>query len=208
MLAQGELNKSSDAINAAQASMILQQARRVMNITRQISEFSTPMPSEPGLLDLNTLIRSTARFISFDRRFGIIDMEFNLDSALPAVYAVGDHVTQVIMNLLVNAADATEGRVNPKPHIAISTYHQGQYAVISVADNGMGMDRDTLKRVFEEFFTTKSPGRGSGIGLTISRSLIESDGGDISLDSELGVGTVVTVRLPLATEKELMAHNN
>ncbi len=190
------------ADEAYHAQMILQQAKRVLNITRQISEFSTPLPSEPALLDLNTLIRGTARFISFDRRFGNIDMEFNLDPQLPAVRAVGDHITQVIMNLLVNAADATEGLVESKPHIIISTQHQDNYAVIKVTDNGIGMDPNTLNYVFDEFFTTKSPGKGSGIGLTISKSLIESVGGDIAIHSEQGVGTSVTVRLLLATESQ------
>lgn len=198
MLDQGNNNDHSDRLSHAQ--MILQQAKRVMNITRQISEFSTPLPSESALLDLNTLIRGTARFISFDRRFGNIDMEFNLDPQLPAVRAVGDHITQVIINLLVNAADATEGLVDSKPHIIISTQHQDNYAIIKVSDNGIGMDPVTLHHVFDEFFTTKPPGKGSGIGLTISKSLIESDGGDIAINSEQGVGATVIVRLPLATE--------
>ena len=187
--------------------MILEQARRVMNITRQISEFSTPPSSEPALLDLNNLIRSTARFISFDRRFSVIEMELNLDSQLPAVRAVGDHLTQVIMNLLVNAADATEGRsqhsvLSPQsspPRIVVATYRDEGYAVLTVTDNGAGMDSETLAHAFEEFFTTKPKGKGSGIGLAVSKSLIESDGGIIGIESELGSGTTVTVRLPIAT---------
>ena len=202
MLDSDEAGVNKDAVKVSYAHMILQQARRVMNITRQISEFATAPASEPALLDLNTLIRSTARFMSFDRRFGNIEMEFNLDPQLPAVRAVGDHITQVVLNLLVNAADATEGRVEPKPYIIISTQHQDSYAVIKVADNGAGMDAVTLHHVFDEFFTTKLPGKGSGIGLTISRSLIESDGGDIAIHSEQDVGTIVTVRLPLATDNQ------
>lgn len=184
-----------------QSEIIFEQARRVMNITRQISEFSMPQSTEQKLLDLNNLVRSTVRFISFDRRFSFIDMELNLDPNLPAVRAVGDHLTQVIMNLLVNAADAMEGRTDPKPRIIVSTNYQQGYALVSVADNGIGMDQATLARVFEEFFTTKPPGKGSGIGMAVSKSLIESDGGTISLESEPGVGTTVTVRLPVATDE-------
>ena len=184
-----------------QSKVIFEQAMRVMNITRQISEFSMPQSTEQKLLDLNNLIRSTVRFISFDRRFSVIDMELNLDPNLPAVRAVGDHLTQVIMNLLVNAADAMEGRTEPKPRITVSTNYLEGYAVVSVADNGTGMDQATLARVFEEFFTTKPPGKGSGIGMAVSKSLIESDGGVISLESEPGTGTTVTVRLPVATDE-------
>ena len=160
-----------------------------------------PQSTEQKLLDLNNLIRSTVRFISFDRRFSFIDMELNLDPNLPAVRAVGDHLTQVIMNLLVNAADAMEGRTDPKPRIIVSTNYQDGYAVVSVADNGTGMDQATLARVFEEFFTTKPPGKGSGIGMAVSKSLIESDGGVISLESEPGAGTTVIVRLPVAMDE-------
>lgn len=178
--------------------MIIEQARRVMNITRQISEFSTPQSNEPEFLDINNLIRSTAKFISFDRRFGTIELVLDLDAQLPAVYAVGDHITQVIINLLVNAADAMEGRADSKPRIAISTRLREEYAVVTVTDNGTGMNKSTLERVFEEYFTTKPLGKGSGIGLAVSKSLIESDGGDIGIESELGSGTVVTLRLPIA----------
>ncbi len=182
------------------SEVIFEQARRVMNITRQISEFSVPQSTERELLDLNNLIRSTVRFISFDRRFSIVDMELNLDPNLPAVRAVGDHITQVIMNLLVNAADAMEGRTDPKPRIAVSTHLQQGHAVVTVTDNGTGMDKNTLARVFEEFFTTKLPGKGSGIGMAVSKSLIESDGGLIGVESEPGVGTTVTVQLPVVTD--------
>jgi two-component system NtrC family sensor kinase len=182
---------------ARQAEVILAQARRVMNITRQISEFSMPQSTEPELLDLNNLVRSTAKFISFDRRFSLIDMVLDLDHELPAVRAVGDHITQVIMNLLINAADATEGRVEPRPRIAIATRSDGGGIAITVADNGTGMDKATLNRVFEEYFTTKPVGRGSGIGMAVSKSLIEQGGGRIGVESELGAGTTVTVWLPV-----------
>lgn len=182
-----------------QAEVILAQARRVMNITRQISEFSMPQSAAPEaeLLDLNNLIRSTAKFISFDRRFSSIDMVLNLDPQLPAVNGVGDHLTQVVMNLLINAADAAEGRTDPKPRIIITTSHTEKYVMLTVTDNGTGMDKATLNRVFEEYFTTKPVGKGSGIGMAISKSLIESGGGAIAIESELGIGTTVTIQLPL-----------
>lgn len=192
----------SEELYAEQAEIILAQAKRVMNITRQISEFSRPQSAEPELLDLNNLVRSTVKFISFDRRFSSIDLELVLDSHLPAIHAVGDHLTQVIMNLLINAADAVEGRVDPKPRITVATGLGEGWMELTVADNGMGMDKATLNRVFEEFFTTKPPGKGSGIGLAVSQSLIEASGGTIGIGSELGAGTMVTVRLPISDDTD------
>lgn len=192
-------NRADDADQyAQQAEVILAQAKRVMNITRQISEFSMPQAAEPEreLLDLNNLIRNTAKFISFDRRFSAIDMVQDLDPQLPAVFGVGDHITQVFMNLFINAADASEGRTDPKPRIIISTAAEDKCVVVKVTDNGTGMSKATLDRIFEEYFTTKPMGKGSGIGMAVSKSLIESGGGTIGVESELGIGTTVTVRLP------------
>jgi len=200
MVAQRLARGSNDRRDKSHPDMILEQARRVMNITRQISEFATPQSTNPELLDLNNLIRNTTKFISFDRRFGTIEMVLNLDTQLPAVYAVGDHITQVVINLLVNAADAMEGMSDPKPRIIMSTFRRDKFAVITVTDNGTGMSKSTLGRVFEEYFTTKPPGKGSGIGLAVSKSLLESDGGEISIESELGTGTTVTVQLPIAKD--------
>lgn len=178
--------------------MLIEQARRVMEITRQISEFSVPQSAEPELLDLNSLIRNTAKFVSFDRRFRQVDMVHNLDPQLPAVDAVADHLTQIVMNLMINAADAMENQTNPRPRIILSTQQRESGVVVTVADNGSGMSQETLARVFEEYFTTKPPGKGSGIGLAVSKSLIESMGGSISIESAPGMGTTVTLQLPVA----------
>jgi signal transduction histidine kinase len=196
-LDQGSNAGRNHELYSKQAEVILSQAKRVMNITRQISEFSMPQSAEPELVDLNSLVRSTAKFISFDRRFSSIDMVLNLDPQLPAVYAVGDHVTQVIMNLLINAADAAEGRTDPKPRILMSTGVSDEGVKVMVSDNGSGMDKVTLSRVFEEYFTTKPLGKGSGIGMAVSKSLIESGGGTINLESEPGIGTTAIIWLPV-----------
>lgn len=183
-----------------QPEMLQSHARRVMDITRQISEFSSPHSSEPKLYDLNNLIRTTAKFVSFDRRFRSVELELNLDSQLPAVFVEGDHVTQVLMNLLINSADATEGRQEPKPHITITSGSDQEGVKIVVTDNGPGIAPEILERVFDEFFTTKPAGKGTGIGLAVSRSLIESLGGSILITSEMNAGTTVTIRLPLTTD--------
>ncbi len=197
----GAANSTGNSEYIQQAEVILAQAKRVMNITRQISEYSMPQSAEPELLDLNALIRSTVKFISFDRRFSYIDVVQNLDPNLPAIHAVGDHITQVVMNLLINSADAAEGRLDPKPRITISTSSNDNEVEIKVTDNGTGMEKATIDRVFDEYFTTKPLGRGSGIGMSVSKSMVESGGGTIAIDSELGVGTTVTIMLPVIQSK-------
>lgn len=176
--------------------MILDQAQRVMHITRQISEFSVPQSQEAELLDLNGLLRSTANFVRFDRRFRLLELELALDPNLPAVLAVADHLVQVAMNLLINAADALEGRTDPKPLIRVVTGAREGWVFFEIVDNGSGIRPELLDRIFDERFTTKGPGRGSGLGLGLCRALVRKLDGDITITSIAGAGTTATVKLP------------
>lgn len=183
-----------------QPDLILDQARRVMAITRQISEFSVPQSPEPELIDLNSIVRSTCSFVSFDRRFRRVKMVQQLDAQLPAVFAVADHLVQVLMNLLINAADAIEEAGRPEGCITIATGVEAGVIRAMVRDNGTGIPAEIQDKVFNEHFTTKSPGRGSGLGLALCRSLIENAGGKIVLTSRPGEGTDVVIQLPVPAE--------
>lgn len=183
-----------------QIDLILEQARRVMTITRQIGEFSLQRPLEPTLIDLNTLIRSTCNFISFDKRFRGIALQQELADGLPALRVVSDHVVQVLMNLLINAADALDGSEQLAPTISVQTRLAGSGVMLVVADNGPGIALGNLGRIFEPHFTTKPPGRGSGLGLSLCRSLMQQDGGEIQIESAVGLGTKVLVTLPVPAE--------
>jgi len=182
---------------ACHPEMILDQAKRVIQITRQISEFSVPQSQDPEFIDMNGLLRSTVNFVKFDRRFRLVEVVVELDSNLPAVYAIADHLVQVAMNLLINAADALHGRTSPPPKIRVLTSRTDEHVLIQVIDNGAGIDPKVLPMVFVERFTTKPPGRGSGLGLSLCRSLIEKAGGTIDIASVVGEGTEVQIRLPI-----------
>ena len=182
---------------ACQPELILEQATRIAGITRQIADFSAPQAAEPQLLDLNALVESTCAFVRYDKRFRALALELELDRQLPAVTAVGDHLTQVLMNLLINAADAI-AEAGVRGRVTLATRRQGDSVVFTVADNGKGMEEAVRRRAFEEFFTTKPQGSGSGLGLSLSRRFLRQAGGDIEIESQPGVGTLVAVRLPLA----------
>ena len=178
-------------------NMILEQATRVMSITRQISEFSVPQSQEAELSDLNSILRSTVNFVKFDRRFRRIQLNLQLDGELPAVVLVADHLVQVAMNLLINAADALREVESRQPEIRVVTVRNDDRVVLQVIDNGAGIPHDVLPRVFEERFSTKGPGHGSGLGLAVCKSLLERAGGQIVINSEPGLGTVVEITLPV-----------
>ncbi len=177
--------------------LILEHTKRIAAITRQIAELTAPQSPEPALLDLNGLVQNTSSFVSYDRRFHRIDLALDLDHNLPAIRAVADHVTQVLMNLLINAADALEGVNDRKPTIRVATSAADNEILITVRDNGHGMTQTVLSQVFKESFTTKPPGKGRGLGLFLCKNLIEEDGGRIDLESTPDAGTTARIRLPL-----------
>lgn len=178
--------------------LILENTRRIASISRQLSEMTAPHSKEPELLDLNSLVRNTVSFIVYDKRFRGIEVLLDLDPGVPAIHAVSDHVTQVLMNLLINSADALQGGEGHKPLIRVATQPGNDDVLISVHDNGHGIDKSLLSRVFEESFTTKPPDRGRGLGLFLCKTLIEQGGGHIELESAPGAGTTARVRILIA----------
>lgn len=183
--------------------LILEQAKRISLITRQIADFTRPQTLQPELLNLNELVRNTCTFVSYDRRFRRISLTTELDDEMPAIRAVGDHLTQVLMNLLINAADALEEMPSEHPgEIRVITRADGRQATIEITDNGGGIEPGMIERVFDEYFTTKPAGKGTGLGLALSRELIQDAGGSITLESSPGQGTVVRLVLPLLVAEE------
>ncbi|MEO8331896.1 MAG: ATP-binding protein [Gallionella sp.] len=181
-------------------AMLQTHIHRLSAITREISEFAAPQPVERQLLDLNGLVRTTAGLMGYDKRMRRVNLRLNLDSQLPAIYGVADQLTQVIMNLLINAADALETADGRTQEITLHTEVVGGNVRLTVADNGCGMGKETLSRVFEAFFTTKR--KGNGLGLSLCYSIITGHGGTIEIDSTPGEGTQVQVLLPLPANEE------
>jgi|CXWL01.1.fsa_nt_gi signal transduction histidine kinase len=180
-----------------QPELIHAQTQRLAAITREISEFASPRVVEPQLLDLNAQLRSTASLIRYDKRLQHTTLRFELDSQLPAIHGVADQLTQLVMNLLINAVDALDGVQGRAPTITISSYADAERACLVIADNGCGMGQAVLNRVFEAFFTTKPAGKGTGLGLSLCYSIAKTHGATIEIDSTPGVGTRVHVFFPL-----------
>jgi two-component system, NtrC family, sensor kinase len=122
---------------------------------------------------------------------------------LPAISCSPAQINQVILNLLVNAAQAT-----PEAGGSIlvrTSLRDAQHVAIEVADNGRGIPKDVLPKIFDPFFTTKEVGKGTGLGLSISYRIVEAHGGKLEVDSRPGVGTRFTIVLPLAAPAALAA---
>jgi signal transduction histidine kinase len=197
----GVLQEMTEPIYKEKISLLQTQIQRLSTITREISGFASPQPMERQLLDLNGLIRSTSALMSYDKRMRNVKMKFELDSQLPAIYAISDQLTQVIMNLLINAADALSCVTDRSPEIVIRTETRDNHAILSVTDSGCGMNTDVLDRALEAFFTTKRS-EGTGLGLALCHSIINGHGGNINIDSKPNIGTKISISLPLPSNDE------
>jgi signal transduction histidine kinase len=127
-----------------------------------------------------------------------IELKLALDPRAPDVLVDPGHMLQVVMNLAVNARDAMRGGGT----LRIAVVSDGDFAILSVVDDGEGMDEDTLDRIYEPFFTTKPMGEGTGLGLSTVYGIVGQSGGTIDVESAPGRGTRFAVRLPLARPAE------
>jgi PAS domain S-box-containing protein len=177
--------------------LINEQILRLGNITREIADFSSPKPRERELLDLNSLLSSTAALLSYDRRFSSIGVQLQLDKNLPAIVGVADQLTQVFMNLLINAMDACATVDLEEDCIVLKSELDGERVHVCVQDYGPGMSKEVLGHVMELFFTTKPVGKGSGLGLSLCDTIVREHGGEMSIESKEGKGTQVHVILPI-----------
>jgi len=174
------------------ASEIVEATDWATQLTRRLLAFGRREPIEPGEVTVDGLVRGLAPMLA---RVAGDPVELELDlQPTPAVYADAGQLEQVIVNLVANARDAMPrgGR------LSIATSSDAQGVVLSIADEGVGMDEPTQAKAFEPFFTTKSREAGSGLGLSIVESVVRQSGGSVELESAPGAGTRIRILLPAA----------
>lgn len=147
-----------------------------------------------AVLDLNVVVRSALRIAGAEVRRRATLLEHLGAGVL--VTGNASRLSQVIVNLAVNAAHALEARDPRTSHVTITTERRGDRVVAVVADDGPGIAAEHLHRVFDTCFTTKGPERGTGLGLAISRDIVRAHGGELRVDSLAGQGATFTIDLP------------
>jgi PAS domain S-box-containing protein len=172
---------------------------RVAAIVRAMKEFAHPDAQEQSPADINHAIETTLLVARNEYKYSAkVETEFG---DLPHVTCNVSELNQVFLNLIVNAAHAIEaaGRDASTGLIRVRTACVSGYVEIMLEDNGCGIPPENLERIFDPFFTTKEVGKGTGQGLAIARSIVvEKHGGTLEACSEIGRGTGMTVRLPIA----------
>lgn len=198
----GVRRESAAALHPAAFNDVLDRFRealsgthRIRDIARGLGTFSRVEGDQLTPVNLRYVIETalTMCFNEIKYRACVVKDYGNV----PPVIASEGRLSQVFLNLLVNAAHAIdEGNVEAN-EIRVRTWSEGDTVCAEVRDTGQGIAADDLRRIFEPFFSTKKAGTGSGLGLPISRGIVEGYGGTISVESEVGVGTAFTVRLPV-----------
>ena len=173
--------------------LISHQISRITQVTKDLTDFARVRPAARTMVDLNGVVEASIRLASFDSEFQRLDVRTRLDDTVPEVYADGDQMQQVILNLLLNARDAMPAGGT----LSVSTSQDSENAVISVEDNGTGLDESVRKQLFDPFFTTKPAGKGTGLGLAVCYGIVTAHKGRIDVHSANGSGTRFTVTLPI-----------
>jgi len=171
-------------------------AERVRLIVRDLRMLSHPDDQEMGPVDLVKVVRSAAKMAAHEIR-GRANLVQAVEN-VPPVHGNSARLCQVFLNLLLNAAHSIAPGAVERHEIKLSARVDGtQRVTVEVRDTGSGIPRDKLERIFEPFFTTKLASEGSGLGLSVCKSIISAHGGDISVESEPGQGTTFRVSLPV-----------
>ncbi len=183
-------------------------AERAAKLTQQLLAFGRKQPMKPEIIDLRQTVSEARGMLA--RLVGEhVDLRIELSEEPSTALVDVTQLEQVLMNLVINAADALEreGRITVRVekrdlHEDVETEQgtvgAGEWATLVVEDSGPGMERETLSRIFEPFFTTKAAGVGSGLGLSTVHGIVEQSGGVVEVWSEPGCGTTFRVHLPHA----------
>jgi signal transduction histidine kinase len=166
---------------------------RTSRLVVELRDFGAPGERERVPLDLRACLDSTLAMVGPLLARARVRVERAIEPDLPVVVADPSALKQVFLNLLKNAAEALEETGGT---VRIAAGREGGGVIVSVADDGPGIDPAVRERVFEPFFTTKAAGRGTGLGLSICRRIAEAHGGALEVESTAGAGTTFTLRLP------------
>jgi len=175
---------------------IYKEAQRCRDTVKELLEFARQTRQEMRPHDVNSAILRTVFLLENQTLFHNIEIEKELSPSLPEVYGDIQQLNHIFMNIILNAADAMEG----KGELSIKSYKppQSDTVIIEISDTGPGIPQNILPHIFEPFFTTKEEGKGTGLGLSLVYSMIDNHKGRIYAKSLPGKGTTFVIELPTA----------
>jgi len=192
---RGEAESSKRADAEQSLDLIAEESRRCGDLVRNLLTFSRTAPMNLQTTDLNAVVDRSVRLIAHQLEMTGVELHQELTGGLPPVQCDPGQVEQVLLALMINAIDAMPHGGNLWVNTGLSD--DGSEIVLRVRDDGSGIPPEILTRIFEPFLTTKETGKGVGLGLAVSRNIVERHHGRIEVQSEMGKGTTFRVTLPI-----------
>lgn len=175
--------------------VLRRQVSRMSRTLREMVDFARRRRDEVTDVSIALAAEDSARLVCHDPRWKKVQLVLDVPSDLPSVRMVEDHLVLVLVNLMLNAADAMPNGGS----LTVSARRRGATVELRVRDTGVGMSPEVLAKATTPLFTTKAQGRGTGLGLAVTSSILKSVGGSLRIDSTEGIGTEVTIELPGGT---------
>ena len=204
LIKKGNINEAekSDFFNRVESEII-----RVNDIIKQLLDFSRPSSGKSEKCHAHELIRSAVYIMRPQPMMEAIHIQIALDASKDEILVDPNYLQQVFLNIIMNAADAlTIQDTSVDEHdykvLAVQSKNTDSFIEIQFKDNGPGISEEELDHIFDPFYTTKDPGQGTGLGLSVSYRIIESYGGTIIAESHSGEGTTIIVKLPIHEDGE------
>jgi len=168
---------------------------KIERIVSALKKFAHPPDRRLEPVDINALLEDAIQLVwNHIKYIATVKREYG---DIPSVSGHPLELSQVFINILINSADAMgkQGEINVK------TFRENDRVCIQIEDTGCGIPQENLRKIFDPFFTTKPPGKGTGLGLYIAHQIVEAHYGEISVESTVGIGTRLTVEIPLRDQK-------
>ena len=176
--------------------LIREEAFRCKTITNGLLDFSRLRAGQRAPVDMNQLIKSTARLVTHQHRGDNVQIEIEAQENLPMVSGDLGQLQQAVVALATNAIDAMPDGGT----LTLRAIHSGSRVLVQVKDSGVGIEPENITKIFDPFFTTKDVGQGTGLGLAVCYGILSDHGGRLDVRSSVGAGTTFTITLPVATE--------
>jgi len=186
--------KDANGEHRAEIEQCIEGAKRISSAVRGLLDYARPRPLKLSMVNLHRLAGGTLKFLEHQPMFRQIELQNCIPLDLPSISADANQLSQILMNLLLNAAQATPS--GGTIAVLAEKVRFSEMVELRVRDTGCGIPADILPHVFEPFFTTKR-GKGTGLGLSITQNYVRSHGGDIQVESVPDSGTTVRITLPM-----------
>lgn len=185
-------NANVDERTKENLKLISTQINRISQVTKDMMDFARVRPAAKSEININQTIETSLRLASFDKSFQKLAINKEFQEKLPTIFADSDQLQQVFLNLLLNARDAMpEGG-----ELSIKTFLQDDFINVEIADSGVGINENDIKKIFDPFFTTKPAGKGTGLGLAVCYGIVTAHNGKIEPYANEKGGVSFLISLP------------